>query len=371
LKILGFLLLILVLAVAPSFAVVRVDGSSISLEVVPTVIHHVAQLNSGQSYVAGCCVNTEDLNTYETVDAVAVTVSFPSTDPKFFPSDSWIGGGMFLQAQDHKYRNVDYGFYFMLVVDGSGGFFVDLGLHQTREGTLPVQAPTEELIYADAWKVLGINWTTPVTLLALWDQDGLVHYSVSASGQSVDLTSVRVSELPNCDNIMYKFYSGNVILEPFPISRYVNYFQFGVVSPSCIADAHWTVDLEEPKMLKNTGWILVNEAWSIEGDISYLDQDWKWGGTPYAGVDAQYFHHPLNNSYEVTFFYDGHGLTPGSVLWKGASPNLENQTSDHISHLDQWSMMVVKVCLSTETITFASAILLRIRPGKSQKRLPP
>ena len=287
-----------------------------TIELTPTENHHIIELNSDQPYVAGYHVNTPDLETREGVYATAITVSFPSTDTSYFPSGSWLGGGMFVQAQDTKLKYVDYGFYTMLVLDAAGKFFLDVGLHQTREETAPLHMPTEQLIYAYTWQISGIQPETPITLTASWDPEGWVHYSISALGFNATLPPINVANLPNCHSIIRRFYAGNVVVGPFPFSRYVQYFQFGVVSSTTIADNHWFVDLKEPRLLRQTGWSFVDIAWSIEGDISYLDYSWMWGGYPYSGVFAQYYKNPLENPREVIFFYNAKTLPYGTILWE-------------------------------------------------------
>jgi hypothetical protein len=125
--------------------------------------------------------------------------------------------------------------------------------------------------------------------------------------------------MPYCQNIIPTFYAGNVIIDPFPFSRYINYFQFGIISSQAITDSHWEVDVREPTLLRKTGWIPVNEAWSLEGDHAYLDHDLMWGGTAYKGVDIQYYQHPLQSPYELVFSYSGTALTTGRVLWNVSS----------------------------------------------------
>jgi hypothetical protein len=308
----AFMLLIL------SIAALGVEAAD-SFEIVSVETHHVVELNSQQPYVAGFHVDAEDLRIRETVDATAVTVSFPSAYPSFFPSGGWLGGGMFVQAQDTAYRNVDYGFYMMLVVDYLGNLYVDLGLHQTRENTAPLQMPTSELVYAYTWRVSGVDYAMPVKLLQRWSSDGFVHYSLSVSGNNVSLISVDVASKLNCENIIRKFYAGNSVVKPFPFSRYVDYFQFGVVSSERISDNHWSVSLKEPEMLRSSRWVVVERAWSVQGNMAYLDFDWKWGGAPYEGVDAQH-----NRNHEILFSYNGRTLLPGRVLWDDASPSLKS-----------------------------------------------
>jgi hypothetical protein len=305
--------------VVSALAVSRVKGSDLFLTF--TSEHHVAGLNSNMPYVGGFDVIADNLTLYGTVEATAVTVSFPSTEPELLPSGCWLGGGMFVQSQDHVFNFVDYGFYMMLVLDASGRMFVDLGLHQTEEATVPIQNAMSSLVYAYTWQITGVERSTPVTLLQSWDSNGSVEYSISVSGRDENLISVNVVGVLDCQNIIRGFYAGNVVIDPFPLSRYVNYFQFGVISSQAIDDTYWQVDVKEPRMLRQTGWTLVDRAWSLEGDHSYLDYSLMWGGAEYSGADAQYYQHPLQNPYEIIFSWDGHTLASGTVLWDVTSTN--------------------------------------------------
>jgi len=266
-------------------------------------------------YAAGFQVIADNLTVREQVNATEVTVSFPATDPKLWPSGSWLGGGMFVQGQDHSFRNVDYGFYMMLVLDASGELFIDLGLHQTEEATVPLQSCMSTLIYAYTWQITGINASAPITLTQRWKNSQFVDYSMSALGQEQELMEVDVLGLPSCQSMINEFYTGNAIIDPFPYSRYVNYFQFGAISNQAITDSHWNVDLKEPEILRKTGWVSVDEAWTIEGDHSYLDHDLMWGGAAYTGLNIQYYQHPLQNPFELVFSYSGSASTTERILW--------------------------------------------------------
>ncbi len=259
--------------------------------------------------MAGFQVNDRNLSRYGTVDAVSVTVSFPSTDPNQFPEDSWLGAGLFVQGQDHVYRNVDYGFYMMLVLDDTDSFFLDVGLHQTRESTAPLQAATSELIYAYTWQISGSAPSEDFTLSMWLDSEGFANYQVTTSADAVTLPAVNVTSFPICQNIIRDVYAGNVYVGQFPFSHYVNYLQFGVVSSEPIRNKNWKAQLRIPQVERGTDWIPVEEAWTIGGDAAYLDFDWKWGGTLYHGVTADAF------PYEVIFRYSGKTLPSGTVLW--------------------------------------------------------
>jgi hypothetical protein len=286
-------------------------------ELVPSVNHHVAELNSNQPYVAGYQVETPDLYTRERVNATAITVSFPSTDASHFLSNSWLGAGMFVQGQDSELGYVDYAYYIMLVIDSFGRLFVDIGLHQTRGSIPPLQMPTAELVFAHTWEISELDPTTPVTLTALWDIDGRLQYSFSTNDTNTALLAIEVSSLPNCDSVIDKFYAGTAFAAgSFPLGHYAYFFQFGVISNMVIGDNHWSAHLANPRILRKNRWTHVETAFTIQGDISYLDEDWKWGGTPYEGVSAQYYQNPLQNPYEVIFHHTGHTLPPGTVLWE-------------------------------------------------------
>lgn len=305
-------------------AVTSLAVNAQTVELTPTENHHIAELNSNQPYVAGYHVNTQDLYSRERVQATAITVSFPSTDSSSLPGNSWLGAGMFVQGQDSVIINVDYAFYTMLVLENSGDLYLDAGLHQTRESTAPLQLPTSELLYAQTWHISGIDPATPITLLARWDAEGFVHYSLITSENNITVSSINVADLPDCDSIIRQFYAGTATnSNAFPFGHYVYYFQFGTISSQSMASEHWSAKLEDPKILRKTGWNLVDTALTTQGDISYLDSDWMWGGAPCPGVAAQSPQNPLENPYEVTFFYNGHTLPAGTILWQTAGQDLE------------------------------------------------
>jgi hypothetical protein len=122
------------------------------------------------------------------------------------------------------------------------------------------------------------------------------------------------------------FYSGNVIVGQFPMSRYVNYFQFGIISSSQIVEDGWNVLLREPRLLKLGNWSIVDRAWSVQGDRSHIDQDWGWGGEPYIGVDAQYQMNSPQRLNQVLFFHGDRTLSTGTILWEPADTDANGLT---------------------------------------------
>lgn len=322
------LVTMILLIMSPSIAASDASADD-GVVLTPSGSHHIAGLNSGQPYVAGYHVETPDLYTRERVDATAITVSFLESEASYFPTDSWLGAGMFVQGQDSKLGFVDYGYYTMLVMDSAGRLFVDIGLRQTRESTAPLQMPTEELVYAYTWEITGMDSATPVTLTAWWDSDGYLYYSFLAASTNTTLFFVKVASLPSCESAISKFYAGTSIAGAgFPVGHYVYYFQFGVIGNMIIDDAHWSARLAEPRILRKTGWKQVGTALTVQGDISYLDQDWVWGGAPYQGAQVE-----ADETYTAVFSYTGKTLPSGTVLWDNEKesevamipPNVLNQ----------------------------------------------
>jgi len=341
-----------------------------TFELTPTENHHIAKLNSNQPYVAGYDAITPDLATFRPVSAITINVNFMSTDPRYFPSGSWLGAGMFVQDQDSHFGFVDYGFYIMLVLDAVGDFFLDVGFHQTRESTAPFQAGTSDLLYAYTWQISGIDPTTVVTLGASWDSEGFLYYSVLANGFNVTLSPINVPSLPNCANIHRQFWSGNMRAGAFPFGHYVYYFQFGVISPVIIADNHWSVKLSNPRLLKKpqNEWRSVDLALSTQGDISYIDWDWMWGGAPYNGVSAQYYQNPLENPYEVIFFYNGKTLPPGTILWQYASSKTNSTAAVSSTFSDQIFGLEWAHYLSIEMMVAIGIVTLEIKLSNLRKK---
>jgi len=358
-----------------------ISGASAADEIttIPTDEHHVVELNSNQPYVAGFHVNTRDLCTREVVDAVAITACIESAEGDAFPEDAWLGGGMFVQAQDSRFLHIDYGFYMMLVKDASGRLFVDLGLIQTREFSAPIQAPPDELVYAYTWQLLASDSPTSVTLSASWDPEGTVHYSISTGQSNTALASINVPSLPNCENIIKKFYAGNTVVNHFPFSRYVNYFQFGVISSRILPDTQWTVSLRNPRILRTgrfmvdktstqrgeKGWVTVDEAWTVQGDSSYLDSDWMWGGKPYYGVDAHATYDPGEGLAEVLFSYTGSTVDPGTALWLRENGNPPLLGPPEAPQLSLGIFVASEVCLSLCLLLVYAKLRERGRSGEA------
>jgi hypothetical protein len=337
----------------------------------PSEEQHVIELNSNQPYVAGFHVNTEDLRTRGTLNAASITVCFKSVETNSFPESAWLGGGMFIQAQDSKLLHIDYGFYMMVVIDANGRLFVDLGLHQTREFSVPFQNPPSELIYAYTWEVTALASSIPATISAHWDEEGTIHYYLFAEQTNVSLISINVPSLPNCESIIRKFYAGNtnVCVNSVPMKGYVNFFQFGIVSSETITDSPWIVSLRNPMILKTgriavaptkdwktegeKGWVPVDKAWTVQGDNSFLDADWKWGGKPYYGAEADVCFEPSEDLREVLFSYTGYTMKPGTILWGNANLLFSD-------NLVRWLMLLLKPIFGLFSILlFLGTIILK------------
>jgi hypothetical protein len=311
-----------------------------SVCLVPVDNHHLVEISSDQPYIAGFHVLSDDFRTYKMIDGATATVAFPSTNATLFPAGSWLGAGLFLQAQDHKYLFIDYGFYMIVTLDFSGNIFIDIGLHQTMEGSLPVHQPDSRLIYAYTWQLLETDPSVPIILTAQWSPTGMLGYWTRTSDTNVLLMSINVSDLQDCENIMPQFYTGNVIGEQFPLGRYVDFLQFGITGSGIIANNQWQVLLQDVKFLKQDAWMKLEKAWSIQGDIAYLDQDATWGGAPYKGVDIQRSNTSDQGGDALIFSYEDHTLKSGTILWDDEQP-IRVRTSTRVSDYSQTFLVPV------------------------------
>jgi hypothetical protein len=314
------------------------------IRLVPFNNHHVVEISSDQPYVAGFHILSDDLRTYKMIDGATVTVAFPSTNASSFPTGSWLGTGLFLQAQDHNYLFIDYGFYMIVVLDSSGSLFVDVGLQQTMEASLPVQQQDSRLVFAYTWQLFGIGPATQVTLLAQWTPEDWLNYSIKIEDAVLFLMSIKVSELKDCENIMPQFYTGNVLGPPFPYVRISNFFQFGITGSEIIANNQWSVLLEHAMYLKQDRWVLPEKAWSIQGDISYLDHDATWGGEPYTGVDVQRVAGSDQDGDTLVFSYESRTLKPGTVLWDHSQAN---SSKSSIQSLDSFQTLLAQLTIES------------------------
>lgn len=337
---------------------------------VATDRHHVVQLNSNMPYIAGFHVEADDLSEYETVNATAVTVSFGSTTLGYFPADSWLGCGMFVQAQDHFFHNVDYGFYMMLIVDSSGTLFIDVGLHQTEEASNPIQAANSSLVYSYTWLVNNVDMSTKVELYQTWINSDSVRYSVLVSGLSQILADINVRAMPNCDNIISQFYVGNVVVGEFPFNICVNYFQFGIVSNKVIDNSHWQAHIENPMMLRTKGWALVDKAWLLEGDHSFIDQDSMWGGEAYPGISITPKVEQSQNIFQLSFEYTGKQYSGSRTLWNVQSVNtaLSFETENQDLTLTSRRLLPIIVTLFAGIIIVPFVLISRKIHGHRVKR---
>jgi hypothetical protein len=200
-----------------------------------------------------------------------------------------------------------------------------------------------------------------------WSGNGFVDYSIYISGHEEKLIEMNVIDMPNCPNIIPTFYAGNVIIDPFPFSRYINYFQFGIISNQPITDSHWEVDVKNPSLLRKTGWVLVDKAWSLQGDHSYLDHDLMWGGAAYNGVDIQYYQHPLQNPDELVFSYSGIASTAGRVLWDVS--NTSNNTDVSFTSQSQALTELSRRFLPVIVVVLGTAFLLPFLLVRQRRKL--
>jgi hypothetical protein len=106
---------------------------------------------------------------------------------------------------------------------------------------------------------------------------------------------------------------------------------------------------EDPKFLKQDAWVNLEKAWSIQGDISYLDQDATWDGALYTGVDVQRSTTLDQDSDAAIFSYEDRTLKPGTVLWDHAQAS-SNEASTQDLDFPQTSLTQVTIWSAFSTV---------------------
>jgi hypothetical protein len=81
-----------------------------------------------------------------------------------------------------------------------------------------------------------------------------------------------------------------------------------------------------------------------------------WGGAEYPGVDAQYYQHPLQNPCEMIFYWDGHTLASGTVLWN--VPSINTTTAAPFGSESQGLTMFARRFLPVITTVLGLGMLL-------------
>jgi len=269
-------------------------------------------------------------SSFSSTQKVRITVSFPNTPPAgqtiqdVIPEGNYIAGGMFLQGQDDEVDNHDYGWVASLSLDHDGIFQYNMAFYETYEGFAPfydIVGQTYWIIWRKAIVLYGVNPSTPITLTMQWN-GGFVEwlYTIGQNSYLAGLYNVYAYR----SSIQRQFYIGVV----WGYFFWIYYFQFGIYSETEIMNTGWTVRLEDPQYYTaDNRWKYVREAKSVQGEWSYLDNWWRWGGDIYGspievpyGACARYYgtngEGGLSEGFAIEFYWKwGDLLQGGWTLW--------------------------------------------------------
>lgn len=244
-----------------------------------------------------------------TVEATKVTVSFPETpNPSVIGDNNWLAAGMFVTGWDHTVDQQDWAYYSVLVLDRQGNLWLDVGIYADNE----VNGVYYE-ICTKTWHILGVDRSTPTTLTARWIGE-TVDWDVTIAGAPYNPPNSSF-DMSNQVDPIESFAVGWENILPFNPHPLCYYFQFGITSPNHITQGGWNALIEYPQWYKDGEWHLVQQAQTMQGENSWLDNVWCWGGAN-AYVEVKCHNNdPSMERYKIKFYHWYPELASNYYLW--------------------------------------------------------
>jgi hypothetical protein len=247
-------------------------------------------------YVAGFVSNDNPLPPHENMTrprALQVTVCFTEATsiPSNIESDNWVGSGIVTTGFDNQSSfpwTIDYGYSFVAYLNASGGPYFQIEVWKVYEwwNYIPGSKPPPRInLLSIGYYNSAISIGTDIKLMMQWGDDGKLYYWV----KTYSLEKLVYIYTPNYGQSAY-FAEGCYPKQGIPGFQdggVVKYFQFvGAWSKYVPRCQGWKTILRSPCfMLPNENeWRRANFAFITEGDESFMDHYYGWGGTQYSGV---------------------------------------------------------------------------------------
>lgn len=249
------------------------------------------------------------------VKKVKVTCNFSGTDRTKIQSDNYLTCIESLQSPTNV-AGLDYGYQAYVTLKQTGSIIVGADVWKACE-TLPNSCDPDGTVTNVSTKQLAISATTSddITIFIEWNSAGTIatwYYQVGSGSK----TSYHTFTKPSEDYAQFNTGKYQVLLD-----RYAYYFQAGIASKYNIGQSGWYVYVKNPSYSTTVGGSYISyytPARSIEGDRSWWDRDFKWGGAAYTGVNADYYcktSPPPISAGQVKFYYNSATLGSDVILW--------------------------------------------------------
>lgn len=261
--------------------------------------------------------------------AAKITCNFSGTNRTLIQSDNYLTCGESLQNPTHT-NDEDWGYTAYATLTQTGNITVGGDVWKACEKfwPKPIAQPcdgTDPGVFEHKF-----TFSTPtnaqvgddITLFMEWNVTGTTignttnwYYQINNEPTKHPVASlVRVSQQISDFNkgTYYSLTSGLVR---------ALYFQAGIGSAYNIGHGGWSVLIKNPAYVDQKGGLyntFFTPARSVQGDASFWDGTFKWGGEPYTGVSIESFcHGGTGPEGEVTFEYTGSDTVTGTRLWGG------------------------------------------------------
>lgn len=306
---------------------VKAPNSPLVEEVEPILETQIFTENATQPYIGLYATNASRWPPTRAPNAreVSVIVSFDGTDTSVIQEDNWLLAGIAAQGQDSEHGGcyaIDWGYTYGLLLNGTESDpFVHAEVHEVHEwhDCLPGYS-----IVVSSWKasIPDLHVSSYVNLTMKWTdhpvpgQSDYVDYYATVNGQTHHLYRYYAAESANPYFMVgtEERYWGFI-----PLGNTVKWLQFfGAWSEYNIGTTGWHSYLIDPsyKKVGSSSWTKISFAYSTDGENSYFDNVFRWGGDPYNDVDASYYRNYVH-------FYptsDGSTLDPDTLLWSPPTP---------------------------------------------------
>jgi len=243
------------------------------------------------------------------VNGIQVTTSFYGTDPSVIQNDNCLFIGIAARGQDHVHGGsgaIDWGYLYGLMLQPSisPNPVLYIAVYEVHEWEYSYKVIKSTYVI---WPDLTVN--SYATLSMRFGAD-YIYYSITMDGSNhyVDVWASNATA--------FKSFSVGTTGRKFweiPLPGTVKYLQFsGAWSKYNIDRVGWYTHLSSCRYELNGSWINVPFAYSTNGDNSWMDNTFRWGGVAYDDASA-YF-----GPQYVHFSYNSEGITlpPDTLLWE-------------------------------------------------------
>jgi hypothetical protein len=290
--------------IAPAFAA---KPQPQSFGITP-VVEGESTIAATQPYVAAY----HNVSPHFAIKKAKVTCNFAGTDRTKIQPDNFLSCAASLQSPT-TVSGLDYGYQAYVTLRQTGSIIVGADVWRACE-TIPNACDPDGSVSKVSSKTVSISATPSddVTVFMEWNSAGTsvtFYYQINSGSKTSFHTFTKPSEEhPNFNTGWFTVVPGRTAL----------YFQAGMGSAYNIGQGGWFVWVKNPAYSTTVGGsynTYYSPGVSVEGDLSFWDRDFKWGGAQYTGVDADYACEGTTSAGRAVFFYNGLTLGTNVRLW--------------------------------------------------------